>query len=836
MGELRVARDVIEEIAARLDLRAPNRDALETIAAELSRYYDVDGNAPPFEGVVVSATGVGKTYIMAAAIEYFAHVADCRHFAVITPGRTILEKTVANFTPGHPKSLLGGMEIQPVVITAENFASPAMRTAMDDPDQVKLYVFTVQALTRPTTKTGRRTHEFQEGLGDAFYRYLQARDDLIVFADEHHCYYGPAFSAAVRDLKPYALIGLTATPHPRTPEGQIIFKYPLIAAVADRLVKTPVIVGRKDERTDPLTQLTDGVRLLELKRAALERWYETHPDAPRVHPVMLVVARNIQDAEEYASILRSDEFMGGAYREAVLTVHSDAPDEALAALERVESPDSPVRIIIAVGMLKEGWDVKNVYVLASMRASVSEILTEQTLGRGLRLPFGSYTGIDMLDTLEVLAHERYEELLRRAGVLQEQLVDYRTRTILQYTPEGRPESFSRERIPIVASIPVAPLVQPQTNQGVPIDGNQGPGAGPGMFAIQSVDEYLQDQVRKAQRVASLFARGSCLPIQVPRLVMRGIQSPFSLADIVDLEPFRSLGRTLAVDPDAHLRRTKLEARIVSDPTGMRRTQIVLRPAEERVESTVQLRSLDGLRAELVSALMHAATVPARRHEIAAAERIVDAFLEGLGDKAQLTLSSYLSQASARLVNLVTEEARRIAPSRVEMSEVVDLVSLPSQRVGREEVSEDRTGEFRRGIGYIGWKRSVFEQVWFDSSPERDLANILDDADEVECWVRLERGDLPILWTDTGNWYNPDFLVVEKDRTHWLLEVKQDRMMEDESVRKKRQQAERWVTRVNLDEKVDVTWRYLLIPERAVRDARGSWEMVKRLALAEPRRS
>ncbi len=41
-----------------------------------------------------------------------------------------------------------------------------------------------------------------------------------------------------------------------------------------------------------------------------------------------------------------------------------------------------------------------------MRSSVSEILTEQTLGRGMRLPFGRYTGIEILDTLEVVAHER----------------------------------------------------------------------------------------------------------------------------------------------------------------------------------------------------------------------------------------------------------------------------------------------------------------------------------------------------------------------------------------------------------------------------------------------
>src|SRR5690606_38040134 len=178
--------------------------------------------------------------ILAAAIEYFA-AEGVRNFAVITPGRTILDKTVANFTPGHPKSLLGGMETRPVVITSENFASAAMRAAMDDPSQVKLFIFTVQALLRPTSKQGRKTHAFQEGLGKAFYEHLQGLDDLIVFADEHHVYYGAKFSAAVRELHPQVLIGLTATPHPKTPAEQIIFRYPLAAAIAEQLVKTPVL-------------------------------------------------------------------------------------------------------------------------------------------------------------------------------------------------------------------------------------------------------------------------------------------------------------------------------------------------------------------------------------------------------------------------------------------------------------------------------------------------------------------------------------------------------------------------------------------------------------------
>lgn len=195
--------DLLQAVGARLDLREPNLRAVESLAAELSTWFDVDGRPPPFEGVIDSATGVGKTYILAASIEYLA-AQGTRNFAVIAPGRTILEKTVGNFSRGHAKSLLGGMEVDPVVVTADNFASASMRRAMDDPRRVKLFIFSVQALTRPTTETGRRTHKFQEGLGRAFYEHLDAQDDLVVFADEHHCYYGPSFSSAVRGLRAIA--------------------------------------------------------------------------------------------------------------------------------------------------------------------------------------------------------------------------------------------------------------------------------------------------------------------------------------------------------------------------------------------------------------------------------------------------------------------------------------------------------------------------------------------------------------------------------------------------------------------------------------------------------
>src|SRR4051812_37694706 len=143
---LELHQDVIADVASRLELREPNRLAVETLAAELSQHYNVDDGQPPLEAVFDVATGVGKTYILAGSMELLVEAYGVRDFVIITPGSTILNKTRDNFTPGHSKSLLGPMSFQPVVITAENFATPAIRAAMDDETQVKVYLFTVQSL------------------------------------------------------------------------------------------------------------------------------------------------------------------------------------------------------------------------------------------------------------------------------------------------------------------------------------------------------------------------------------------------------------------------------------------------------------------------------------------------------------------------------------------------------------------------------------------------------------------------------------------------------------------------------------------------------------------
>lgn len=759
--------------------------------------------------MIDSATGVGKTYILAAAIEYLA-AQGTRNFAVITPGRTILEKTVGNFSGGHPKSLLGGMEVDPVVVTAENFNSAAMRRAMDDRSRVKLFIFTVQALTKPTTETGRKTHKFQEGLGRAFYEHLDAQNDLVVFADEHHCYYGPGFSAAVRDLTPYALVGLTATPHKKTPEEQIIYRYPLAAAIADRLVKTPVLVGRKDDRTDAATKLLDGVRLLEAKREAIARYARETGDRP-VNPVMLVIAQNIDEAEQHAELLGSPAFVGGRYAEHVLVVHSKKPDEDLAKLQSVENDDSPVRIIVSVGMLKEGWDVKNVYVIASMRASVSEVLTEQTLGRGLRLPFGRYTGWELLDTLEVLAHERYEDLLKKAKVINQAFIDHRTRAVIRRNAQG-------QEVATVEHEPVAVGVATDGAGQLPLDdARPAPRDARTRPTIESV-EQRQQQADAEATVLELQPREDLPQLVIPELRITPIESRFQLARVTDTEPFRRLGERLARDPVDELRRIRLEAHVVETLDGLRHTELAPGRTIDRLESPASLIPLEDARRRLEERVLAAPVVPARKGQRAQLAPLIEAFLRGLGDQAEAVLSGYLDRAAAGLIQLITDEHRRFV-AEPEYEEVVRLRDFGPVRHARPTRSRDRFGAFRRGVGYEGWKRSLFDQVWFDSSTERDLANLIDETSSMRVWVRLHPRDFEIRYG--GGTYNPDFLAAENgDR--WVIEAKADRDLATMNVQSKRRAAQEWANHVNADARVGERWGYLLVSETDLRQAKDDW--------------
>lgn len=836
---LNVDADAVEEIASALDLRLPNKQALETIAFEVADYYARTHATFGFEGIVESATGVGKTYVIAGAIEYFARVEQVRDFVIIAPSRTILTKTISNFTAGHSRSLLAGLSVPIVLVTADTFATPAVAAAMEDDSVAKVYVFTVQALLAPSEKQRKATRNFQESLGADFYARLKLPGRLMVFADEHHTYYGPKFSDAVRDLQPWALIGLTATPDKRTPPELIIFRYPLAAAIADQFVKTPVIVGRRDDRHDNETKLADGLTLLEHKREIAARYCAVY-DLPQLNPIMLVVARDTEEANQWAEFVRAPSFMEGRYAEPgrVLVIHSNVPisEEAkvFAELEKVEASNSPVRVVVSVAMLKEGWDVKNVYVLLSTQPSLSEILTEQVLGRGLRLPFGKYTGIEMLDTLEVIAHERYENLLVRKNALNKGFIDFTTRTRLHEDPDGT-RTLLRDRTtvdaPLIADEPDDERLFPPETPVVGQPPNVGRLNPPVTGGPKLTDLYKR--VKEGADVTATLAQPlrPSRKIQVPIVEVKSVESVFAFSDITDVEPFRALGRRLRAHPDDELRRTLINARIVTDAAGRKRTEMFSQQATDGIKVQGALLPAPVIRGHLVDAILFSPVAPSRKADIVVARRalepLLDAFFDGLNGGADELLSAYLERASARIVELVMEEARRYMP-HVKVLDEVKISDFGPERLNTRAVEIDHHGPFARQKAYGGWRRSIYDLQWFDSKPERTVAIIADEDSTVAFWTKLQTGEIPILWNGDGRKYNADLVVVQEDGHHWIVEVKADDDSRDPEVLAKRDVARRYVQRVNASGILSVQWHYVLATETDIDQARGSWSALRGL--------
>jgi type III restriction enzyme len=147
--------------------------------------------------------------------------------------------------------------------------------------------------------------------------------------------------------------------------------------------------------------------------------YARETDNPIVKPFLLVIARDTAHAKQLMQLIQSESFFEGRYQTKVIQVDSSKTgaeeDEMVQRLLAVESTEEPTEIVIHVNMLKEGWDVTNLYTIVPLRAANARILIEQSIGRGLRLPYGKRTGVAAVDRLNIVAHDKFQEIIDEAN-------------------------------------------------------------------------------------------------------------------------------------------------------------------------------------------------------------------------------------------------------------------------------------------------------------------------------------------------------------------------------------------------------------------------------------
>ena len=268
-----------------------------------------------------------------------------------------------------------------------------------------------------------------EIIGDSFYQYLSSLPDLVLIMDESHHYRAERGAAALNELHPLLGLELTATPlvtkgSKQIPFKNVVYEYPLSKAIEDGYTRTPFAVTRSDidfynfgdEQLDKL-MLLDGITCHENTKRKLAVYAANH-GKPIVKPFMLVVCKDTDHAAWVERYIKSDEFRDGAYRNKTIIVHSKQKGSETEAntklLLEVEYPENPVEIVIHVNMLKEGWDVNNLYTIVPLRTAASKILREQMVGRGLRLPYGERTGDRDVDAVMLTAHDKFQDILDEA--------------------------------------------------------------------------------------------------------------------------------------------------------------------------------------------------------------------------------------------------------------------------------------------------------------------------------------------------------------------------------------------------------------------------------------
>lgn len=799
--------DLVEDVASSFALRDTNKQALAALVERLGEGYD-----PQMPLVMDMATGSGKTYLMAAFIEYLRRLGHS-NVLIVTPGLVVQHKTLGNFTAGHPK-YIAGAGLPAKVITPNNYVSQ-LQESIHDQDlggetRSAIYVFNIQQLIAPASLDGSTTEgadaarrgirKYNEFVG-VLYDDLAAMDDLVIIADEHHLY-GPsakAFHKALKDLHPAATVGLTATADAR---DDVIYRYPLHQAIKDKHVKMPVIAFRKGGYGElgEHQQLRDAVSLLSGKEKAYAAYLDANPEASKVRPLLFVVCSDIDHATEVSEKLRSLEFFGSPT--AVLQVDSDhmsAQTEFL--LENLDRPDTAVRAVVSVNKLKEGWDVKNIAVMVSLRAMESEVLTQQTMGRGLRLPFGRWGDDPTINELDIVAHESFRKLLKAEDVLRSfGLTDAvpaaedadQTAATVEAGQDLPAKGAASSSLHTAEAVTPGPFSGGNVEEATEFEiGGQG-----GIKARQIGDEKPGDITPPApvKRVkVSVQPQFAGRTFEFPRTTMERDERPFELIDITD-EEVEDAARAITSQPDRMERYA-----LVADAVEKRIM------AKTRVQAEVEsmLASTDAVKNELFRQLFLQNGITQSQGNIDDAKgRVIPHFLASASIE-EWTVKS-MASAIGSLTDLVNRKTKTYN-SQLKVQVIFDPLELPisdtyylapGTTVLDQNTVESRA-QFTARQHYGEWNASMFSAESFDSySGEFKLAELLDKSPKIVWWKRLYRHEGAYMYYTVKDRYFPDFAAFDTDGRLWIIEGKSELGRSDSVVQAKKSAAENTIRRMN----------------------------------------
>ena len=460
----------------------------------VERYRDDLDGAPKV--CVKVPTGGGKTFIGASAMRVLTEALPSRSNVVVwlVPRREILSQTLRNFrNPGHflrmalDRDFGGRVE----VLDKEDGLRGRSFTASTVGEQLTLFVLSYDSFKN---KDGRRAYAENsalagltahqrdagtavdvEGADDTALITALAGTNPIVIVDESHHARSKLSLDMLRNLNPRFVLELTATP---ARGANVIAQATARQLKREEMVKLPVVVYR---RPDKRTTIADAITLQRRLEAIAEQ--DEKRTGRYIRPIVLFQAerRGTEGAETYQRL--KDKLVEGGMPAEEIAVRTGDVDEIGGA--DLMSRECPIRFIITVEALAEGWDCPFAYVLATVANKSSQVSVEQIVGRVLRQPHAARAGARSLNIAYVLTAS----------------ADFDA-TLTQVVDGLNGVGFSREDVEVAETAPAAPAHQDQ------IDFTDEPASGPeggegGDFDLDGLDLTVPDSAGAGTGPASV---------------------------------------------------------------------------------------------------------------------------------------------------------------------------------------------------------------------------------------------------------------------------------------------------------------------------------------------
>ncbi|MGY3778788.1 DEAD/DEAH box helicase [Isobaculum melis] len=858
--------EILDDIASNIKLVNRSNNLIDSLSEIKDKYPTCTDFEKKFISLTFAlATGVGKTRLMGAFISYLYTQHDIKNFFVVAPSSTIYEKLKKDFgDPSHSKYVFKGLGCfvnPPNIIADEDYRNRNLSLFESD---INIFVFNIDKFN----KENANMKKVNEYLGQSFYDELSNLNDLVLIMDESHHYRAEKGALALNDLKPILGLELTATPlvkkgAKQVPFKNVVYEYPLSKAIEDGYTRTPFAVTRSDinfynfgdEQIDKL-MLLDGITCHENVKNKLEV-YASNNKKPTVKPFMLVVCKDTEHATLTENFIKSDEFRNGEYKNKTITVHSkmrgSESEQNMKHLLEVEDVNNPIEIVIHVNMLKEGWDVNNLFTIVPLRTATSKILREQMIGRGLRLPYGERTGDKEIDAVMLTAHDKFNEILLeaqkgdsifkagnviKAEEIEQENIIYTQLALDTSKGDGLERAFQHTNIERTdqnravfskannsIKEEVNKLVYETNCLSELLDGlgresivsivenkiNEDIDLGTTYYDNEDIfsDWIIKETEDTYQAVVSKF-----IPIPKIKITDDGVEEYCFVDFDIDLKDFKHV----PIENDILIQ--SLEN--MSDSERVKGTMIDFEGYAPKNVILEELRKKPEIDYEKNPKLL-----------IKLITQVIDSYQTSYGDNG---MHNIVMMNRKDIGNKIYTQMMQhfYCENGFLVEEVVDVSNINLKQAHtyseQKNLYESYTDSIR-SILFTGITKGIFDCAKFDSKPELILARVLERDKFVKNWLRPAKKEFNITYNH-GKQYEPDF-VVETDTRVYLVEVKGEDKLNDSDVIAKKKRAIKYCEVVSNWGRANgfKKWEYLFIPSMQIQES-SSFEQLSKQFIEE----